>query len=93
MGHNNNNISTSKFEDIAEAYQVLSDPVLRTRYDKVGRKGLSTDKTTTTTITTDTDTNHLFNGLDSTLLFAFLFGSDQFYNYIGRCVLFCLIIF
>jgi hypothetical protein len=67
--------SQEKFKAIAEAYQVLSDPELRRRYDKVGRSGLSPDKTT---VAMDAPK------LDPTILFAFLFGSDKFYNYIGR---------
>lgn len=65
-----------KFKDCAEAYQVLSDPELRAKYDKEGREGLSADKTEVAE-----------NGqpkVDPALLFAFLFGSDQFNAYVGR---------
>jgi len=64
-----------KFKEIAEAYQVLSDPELRAKYDKEGRGGLSADKTC---VATDVPK------LDPSILFAFLFGSDKFNDYIGR---------
>ena len=68
--------AAEKFKNIAEAYQVLSDKELRAKYDKEGKDGLSADKTSVA------DT--LAGKLDPTLLFAFLFGSDQFSSYIGR---------
>jgi len=66
--------AADKFKTVAEAYQVLSDPGLRSKYDKEGRDGLSGDKT---------------SGIDdhkpdASLLLAFLFGSDQFHDYVGR---------
>ena len=67
--------ATDKFQAIGEAYQVLSDPALRAKYDAVGRDGLSADKTS------------VVDGvpqLDPSILYAFLFGSDQFADYIGR---------
>lgn len=67
--------SYNKFQDVSEAYQVLSDPELRKHYDKEGRQGLSADKTD---IALERQT------IDASLLFAFLFGSDRFYDYIGR---------
>lgn len=67
--------AADKFKEVAEAYQVLSDPALRKKYDAEGREGLSADKTSTV------DT---MNGLDPALLFAFLFGSDKFRDYVGR---------
>eukprot|EP00980_Cylindrotheca_fusiformis_P022951 scaffold9948_cov129-Cylindrotheca_fusiformis.AAC.19 len=65
--------SVNKFKEIAEAYQVLSDPHLRERYDKDGREALSGDKTE-------------INGeqIDPSILMAFLFGSDKFSDYFGR---------
>lgn len=67
--------AADKFKAVAEAYQVLSDPELRAKYDKDGRDGLSADKTT---VAEDVAK------LDPALLFAFLFGSDRFKDYIGR---------
>lgn len=64
-----------KFKDIAEAYQVLSDPELRAKYDKDGQGGLSADKTS---VAQDTPK------IDPAILFAFLFGSDRFHDYVGR---------
>ena len=68
--------AADKFKDIAEAYQVLSDPELRSKYDSEGKDGLSADRTG---VATDG-----VNAPDPALLFAFLFGSDKFGNYIGR---------
>lgn len=67
--------AAEKFKEIAEAYQVLSDPDLRKKYDAEGRDGLSPDKTT---VAGDVPK------VDPTVLFAFLFGSDKFSSYIGR---------
>lgn len=67
--------AADKFKDIAEAYQVLSDPELRAKYDKDGRGGLSADKT---------ETVDDIQKVDPALLFAFLFGSDKFNDYVGR---------
>lgn len=68
--------AAEKFKQISEAYQVLCDPDLRARYDRDGRGGLSADKTS------------VAEGgapkLDPAILFAFLFGSDKFNDYIGR---------
>jgi DnaJ domain len=69
-------VAADKFKEVAEAYQVLSDPVLRKKYDEVGREGLSPDKTSTV--------ESAMKGIDPALLFAFLFGSDKFQCYIGR---------
>ncbi|KAG7351640.1 chaperone protein DnaJ [Nitzschia inconspicua] len=66
--------AAEKFKTIAEAYQVLSDPQLRAKYNQEGRDGLSGDKTST-------NDGHK---PDASLLLAFLFGSDQFYDYVGR---------
>ena len=67
--------AADKFKDIAEAYQVLSDPNLRTKYNKEGRAGLSPDKT---------DGAEGPPKVDPAILFAFLFGSDKFEPYVGR---------
>jgi hypothetical protein len=66
--------AADKFKVAAEAYQVLSDPELRAKYNKEGLDGLSGDKTSTNDI----------HKPDPSLLLAFLFGSDQFYDYVGR---------
>ena len=67
--------AANHFKDISEAYQVLSDPELRKKYDAEGKDGLSADKT---------DVNSGPDDVDPVLLFAFLFGSDKFGDYIGR---------
>lgn len=67
--------SAEKFKDIAEAYQVLSDAELRSKYDTEGKDGLSADRT---------GVNDAPTQPDPALLFAFLFGSDKFGEYIGR---------
>ena len=67
--------AADKFKDIAEAYQVLSDPELRAKYDKEGKDGLSADRT---------DVADGPNQPDPAILFAFLFGSDKFGDYVGR---------
>jgi len=66
--------SADKFKEIAEAYQVLSDPQLREKYDKDGRSGLSGDRT---------EINDAAK-TDPSILMAFLFGSDKFKDYFGR---------
>jgi len=63
-----------KFQDISEAYQVLADPDLRKIYDRDGREGLSGDKIGGANVD---------NRPDPTILYAFLFGSDKFNDYIG----------
>lgn len=72
----NDTEGAEKFKAIAEAYQVLSDPTLREKYDEEGRAGLSADKTTAAGTTGAK--------VDPAILFAFLFGSDKFALYIGR---------
>lgn len=67
--------AAEKFKVVAEAYQVLSDPTLRAKYDKEGREGLSPDKTSVA---------EGVPKIDPQILFSFLFGSDQFYDLIGR---------
>ena len=66
--------AAEKFKLAAEAYQVLSDPELRVKYDKGGRDVLSGDKTSA----------EEFKKPDPSLLLAFLFGSDRFKSYVGR---------
>jgi len=71
----NDKVSAEKFKDIAEAYQVLSDPELRHTYNVEGKEGLSADKS---------DVAAGPSHVDPAILFAFLFGSDQFGDYVGR---------
>lgn len=66
--------AAAKFKDVAEAYQVLSDPELRSKYDKEGKDALSGDKTSAADDQKP----------DANLILAYLFGSDQFNDYIGR---------
>ena len=66
--------AAEKFKAVAEAYQVLSDPELRLKYDKGGKDALSGDKTSGNDDQTP----------DPSLLLAFLFGSDKFNSYVGR---------
>jgi len=67
--------AANKFKDVAEAYQVLSDPELRAKYDVEGKEGLSPDRT---------DVADGQGKADPAILFAFLFGSDRFGDYVGR---------
>lgn len=66
--------AAEKFKEVAEAYQVLSDPTLREKYDQDGRDALTGDKT---------GINDSQNP-DPAILLAFLFGSDKFDDYFGR---------
>lgn len=68
-------VAAEKFKGIAEAYQVLHDPELRAKYDAKGKEGLSPDRT---------DVADAPSNADPALLFAFLFGSDKFDDYVGR---------
>jgi len=64
--------AAEKFKAVAEAYQVLSDPELRVKYDKDGKDAL------------DTTSGNDDHKPDPSLLLAFLFGSDRFNTYVGR---------
>lgn len=68
-------VAAENFKNISEAYQVLSDPKLRSKYDELGKDGLSADRT---------DLADAKTQADPAILFAFLFGSDKFGDYIGR---------
>lgn len=62
-----------KFQEIAQAYQVLSDDQLRKEYDT---NGISTDLNAADSVSPAT--------LDPSLLAAYLFGSDKFNSFFGR---------
>lgn len=64
--------ASKRFQQLAQAYQVLSDPKLRERYDRTGREGLS---------------DQALPSIDPTLFFGTLFGSEQFEKYIGKLYL------
>lgn len=70
---NDSDESKDKFQKIGEAYQVISDPKLRSVYDKEGEAGLSGDRT-----------DVAGNQMDSSLFFVLLFGSDAFTSITGR---------
>lgn len=69
-------VAAEKFKDIAEAYQVLTNPETRATYDAEGKEGLSPDRTEAN--------HHGMTKAEPAMLFAFLFGSDKFGDYIGR---------
>jgi len=64
--------ASQRFQQLAQAYQVLSDPKLRERYDQLGKEGLS---------------DSALPSVDPALFFSMLFGSEQFEKYIGRLYL------
>ncbi|SGZ38353.1 uncharacterized protein HGUI_00553 [Hanseniaspora guilliermondii] len=64
-----------KFQLVSEAYQVLSDESLRLKYDQIGREAMKSTKG-----------NADFE--NATDLFSTIFGSDQFFSYIGELNLF-----
>lgn len=61
--------ASKRFQKLAQAYQVLSDPKLRDRYDQIGMEAVS-----------GADMPHI----DPAVFFGVLFGSDQFEKYIGK---------
>jgi len=66
--------AADKFRDIAEAYQVLSDETMRHTYDSKGKEGLNPTRTSVAMGVPK---------IDPAILFAFLFGSDKFKDYVG----------
>jgi hypothetical protein len=58
-----------KFQKLATAYQVLSDPKQRERYDMIGSKGMQESE---------------MPQIDPKMFFASLFGSVRFEKYIGK---------
>eukprot|EP00927_Polykrikos_kofoidii_P039945 TRINITY_DN34227_c0_g1_i1.p1 TRINITY_DN34227_c0_g1~~TRINITY_DN34227_c0_g1_i1.p1 ORF type:complete len:901 (+),score=179.97 TRINITY_DN34227_c0_g1_i1:130-2832(+) len=64
--------ASQRFQQLAQAYQVLSDPKLRERYDKIGQEAV---------------TDSGLPSIDPTLFFSMLFGSEQFEQYIGKLYL------
>jgi len=69
-------LAKAQFQEISEAYQVLSDADLRSRYDADGADGLSADRTAG-------NDDHGSGKVDGGLLFACLFGSMQFGDFVG----------
>lgn len=61
--------AAQRFQQLSTAYQVLSDPKLRERYDLLGKDGVS---------------ENAIPSVDPALFFNMLFGSEQFERYIGK---------
>lgn len=70
---NQSDEAKAKFQEIGEAYQVLSDAQLRAAYDRDGEEALSGDKTELAA-----------SNIDPSLIFTFLFGNDSFNDIVGR---------
>jgi len=61
-----------KFLELARVYQVLSDPVLREKYDLLGREAMQAEDVPQ---------------IDPGVFFGILFGSEQFEKYVGKMYL------
>lgn len=61
--------AAQRFQELAHAYQILSDPKLRERYDSLGKDAMS---------------DQAMPSVDPALFFNMLFGSEQFEKYIGK---------
>lgn len=70
--HPNDPTAQSKFQAVGEAYQVLSDPSLREKYDKFGKE----------------DAVPQAGFEDATEYFTMIFGGDRFRDWIGEFSLF-----
>jgi len=64
--------ASKKFQQLAQAYQVLSDPKLRERYDNIGAEAMG---------------DQAMPNIDPALFFSMLFGAEQFEKYIGKLYL------
>jgi len=64
--------ASQRFQQLAQAYQVLSDPKLREKYDTLGKDGVS---------------DAALPSVDATVFFSMLFGSEKFEKYIGKLFL------
>ena len=61
--------ASTKFQEVARAYQVLSDPVMRARYDKGGEAGIEEGENA--------------NRIDAKMMFEIFFGTEKFEDLIG----------
>ena len=62
--------ASTKFQEVARAYQVLSDPVMRARYDKGGEAGI--------------EEGEQANRVDAKMMFEIFFGTEKFENLVGQ---------